>query len=270
MGWVMNEKHWWSHLLLWYYPFLLQNVNAALFPTGSKNPTAGSSFFALGFKCCSSLYTPQILFLSRAAGLVYSSSVYLTSAPSYFIAGFTDPSEYLRKAQPFRWSLSTNIVFTFQLVTLSLVWAEASAKVLMASHSFLKSREVVIPQCNVVTQSLKGLTEAYRSLHLSNSWKERELYKCPGEISFEKKHLGTGDFRLCHSCMQWGAMVNRNWWFQLNKLKLKVLLLQPNHLSLVPAQVCTGCLHIPRTAVGREGLLCPLLDKAVLPGSGLS
>lgn len=42
----------------------------------------------------------------------------------------------------FQWSLSTNTVFAFQLVTLSLVWSEASAKVLIG---YLKSKEVVIP-----------------------------------------------------------------------------------------------------------------------------
>lgn len=166
--------------LLWYNPVPLQNVHAARFPRGSKNPTGGSSSFALGFKCYSCLYVPQIPFLSCAAGLVYSSSVSFVSGPSYFHIGFTNPSEYLRKIQPFTQQFPVEPLHQYSLCSsasdvifgLGRGFCQGAYWLLTA---FSNQGKVVIPLYNTITQPLKGLTEAYRTLHLSNSQKERKI-----------------------------------------------------------------------------------------------
>lgn len=117
-------SRWWSRFLLWYNS---QNMRTALFPKGSKNTTAGNSFFAFGFKCFSCLCTPQILFASYAAGLVYS------LAPLIFLLDFSGLlsiwGSYNLLPSSFQWTLFPNTVFNFQLGTIFLIWTEVSSRV---------------------------------------------------------------------------------------------------------------------------------------------
>lgn len=173
VGWVMRGNRWWSRLLLWYNPVPLQNLHAALFPRGSKNQQqeAVSLLLALSaLPAYTHLKSPFLAILQDlfTAVLCPSCLVVLVSLLDFPILLRIWGRHNLLHSN-FQWSLSTNTDFAFQLVRLSLVWAEASAKVLTGFSQLSQIKRGCYPLCNMITQSLKGLTEAYRSLCLSNS-----------------------------------------------------------------------------------------------------